>query len=208
MSKVIIRMQKEIIVTTFSHWHEYASEHRFMANKVRKVIVRWQGAIIYSTLRSWRHYVQLMNSRQALIQNVIVRWEHQTQTKSFYSWRNSVQLSRTIKAPVGMLLTGTTSRSMQTFFMTWRETARQHVDMQEGHLIYAVPRILAVKKRCSFEIWTRYIRKDKHHGQTAKTVGQELTAHAFTTWRLHTSLKVRVLKESKILQERETQMLD
>ena len=210
LSKVIIRMQKKTLAAAFSYWRSFAYEHRVMANKVRKIIGRWQGTTIFTTMRKWRHYVQLLNSRRALIRKVIMRWEHQVQTKALHSWSNAVVLARSRRTLVGKLLARTASRSLQMFFMSWREVARQRVDMQEGHLLYAVPRILAVKKRFAFKIWMRYIRKVRGHRNRAKKMGQELTAHAFTTWRLHASLKVRVLEDTKYQQEREThkQLLD
>jgi len=210
VEKIVIRMEKKALVLTFSHWSAYAYEHRVMANKVRKVIGRWQGVTVFTTLRQWRGHVELLKSRRTLIRKVIMRWEHQTLAKSFLAWSTTGQLARSRRTLVGKLLARSTSRSMQMFFMSWREMARQRIDIQEGHLLYAIPRILAVKKRCSFKIWTRYIRKVKGQRNRAKKVGQELTAHAFTTWRLHTSLKVRVLEESKLVQERKThtQLLD
>ena len=210
LSKVIIRMQKKTLAAAFSYWRSFAYEHRVMANKVRKVIGRWQGTTIFTTMRKWRHYVQLLSSRRALIRKVIMRWEHQVQTKALHSWSNAVVLERSRRTLVGKLLARTASRSLQMVFISWREVARQRVDMHEGHLLYAVPRILAVKKRFAFKIWTRYIRKVRGHRNRAKKMGQELTAHAFTTWRLHASLKVRVLEDTKYQQEREThkQLLD
>ena len=210
LSKVIIRMQKKTLAMSFFHWRDFAYEHRVMANKVRKIIGRWQGTTTLSCLRQWRHYVQLVNNSRELIRKVIVRWEHQVQTKALHSWSNAVELARSKRTLVGKLLARTANRSLQMFFLSWREMARQRVDMQEGHLLYAVPRILAIKKRCSFKIWTRYIRKVRGHRNRAKKMGQELTAHAFTTWRLHASLKVRVLEDTKHQQEREAhkQLLD
>lgn len=154
--------------------------------------------------------MQLVNNSRELIRKVIVRWEHQVQKNALHSWSNAVELARSKRTLVGKLLARTANRSLQMFFLSWREMARQRVDMQEGHLLYAVPRILAIKKRCSFKIWTRYIRKVRGHRNRAKKMGQELTAHAFTTWRLHASLKVRVLEDTKHQQEREahTQLLD